>query len=94
MNQYLPLQLLSRIEEYLRYLEANLFYAASLRAPDETHALVDSEDKVRALSALRQALTDVIDNIAAEYNAELVYIFDRARAGEVARKTLRETVIF
>ena len=94
VNQYLPLQLLNRIEEYLRYLEANPFYATSLRAPDDTRTLLDSADKVRSLSALRQELTDVIDSVAAEYNTELANIFDRARAAEAARKTLRETVIF
>jgi hypothetical protein len=94
VNQYLPLQLLNRIEEYLRYLEANPFYAVSLKAPDDTRTLLDSADKVRSLSALRQELTDTIENVAAEYNTELAYIFDRARAAEAARRTLRETVIF
>jgi hypothetical protein len=94
VNQYMPLQLLDRVEEYLRYLEMNPLYAASLMAPDGTRAVLDSADKVRSLSALRQELTDAIDNVAAEYNGELAYIFDRARASLAARKTLRETVIF
>jgi hypothetical protein len=90
---YFPLQLLNRVEEYLRYLEANPYYATLLRAPDDTRPLLDSAEKVQSLAALRQELTDTIDSVAAEYNTGLSQIFDRARAAEAARKTLKETFI-
>jgi len=55
VNQYMPLQLLDRVEEYLRYLEANPFYAAALETPDGTRAVLDSAHKLRSISALRRS---------------------------------------
>ncbi|HDR9009719.1 TPA: hypothetical protein QDB08_002689 [Burkholderia vietnamiensis] len=89
----LPLQLLNRVEVYLRFLEANPPYAKSLQTPDGTRKVLDSTGKINSLSMLRQELTDAIENVAGEYNPELMRIFDRARAAEAARRTLDETVI-
>lgn len=94
IGSYLPLQLLSRVENYLRGLEANAQYAKTLMTPDGTRSVLDSSEKVNSLSLLRQELTDAIDNVAGEYNPELMRIFDRARAAEAARRTLDETFIF
>lgn len=94
VNEFFPLQLLDRVELYLRGLEANRQYAASLQTPDGTRAILDTVEKALAVSLLRQELTDAIDNVAAEYNDTLPFILDRSRALETARKTLNETVIY
>lgn len=94
VSEFFPLQLLDRAELYLRSLEANQRYATSLQTPDGTRAILDSFEKVIAVSLLRQELTDAIDNVAAEYNNTLPFIIDRSRALETARKTLNETLIY
>lgn len=94
VNPFFPLQLLDRVELYLRRLEANYQYATSLQTPDGTRAILDSSERFLAVGMLRQELTDAIDNVAAEYNGTLPFIFDRSRALEAARKTLNETLIY
>lgn len=91
---YFPLLLLDRVEAYLRRLEANAQIAFSLQTPDGSRKILDSAEKFHSLSKLRQEVTEAIDNIATEYNAMIPFTFDKARAAELARKTLRETAIF
>ncbi|MFM0048353.1 hypothetical protein [Caballeronia grimmiae] len=94
VNPFFPLQLLDRVELYLRRLESNITWAMSLQTPDGTRTILDSSAKAFAVSQLRQELTDAIDNVAAEYDATIPFIFDRGRARETARKTLSETLIY
>ncbi|ABE32848.1 hypothetical protein DR64_2259 [Paraburkholderia xenovorans LB400] len=94
VNPFFPLQLLDRVDLYLRRLESNYQYATSLQTPDGTRAVLDSSEKFFAVAMLRQELTEAIDNVAGEYNDTLPFIFDRSRALEAARKTLNETLIY
>ncbi|SPB18905.1 hypothetical protein NOV72_06110 [Caballeronia novacaledonica] len=94
VNPFFPLVLLGRVDEYLRQLENNPSYAKSLRAPDGSRLILDTTQKINALTALRVELTDTINNVAADYDAGQQYQFDRALALERARRTLDSTIIY
>ncbi|MGF6568625.1 hypothetical protein ABH945_000701 [Paraburkholderia sp. GAS333] len=94
VNPYLPLTLLSRVDEHLHQLEDHPSYAKSLRAPDGSRFILDTAQKVNAVTALRSELNDTINNVAAEYDTSQQFLFDRSLALARARRTLDSTLIY
>ncbi|NIF70515.1 hypothetical protein F3J16_10010 [Burkholderia sp. Ap-962] len=93
-NVFFPLQLLNRVEFYLRWLEDNPYNASSLVTPDGSRKILDKPEKMVALKQLREELTQAIENIGAEYNNAVRYTFDNSRAHELARAAVDSAVIY
>jgi len=94
VSEYFPLQLLDRVEAFLRQLEQQPDYARTLVTPDGSRRIFDKEEKLRSLHRLREELTQAIDNIGAEYNTAVRTTFDRSHASAIARKAINEAFIF
>lgn len=66
VNQFTPLQLLNRVEVYLRSLEENSMLAINLDTPDNTRKILNEASKFRDICSLRREVGELIQAVAAE----------------------------
>jgi len=67
LGQLHELAILSETQRFLDELARNATYAKTLRTPDETRAVLDSEEKVQALVMLSIEMDELLDAVYAEH---------------------------